>query len=147
MGIRIKTQAPSSGVLITRQAWLGLIRFSSTKATMLSGRFLYRTYSARFHFAAYPHFRLPAQNAQKRRILGPVRVRSPLVWANLWSCLRRLGPSIHQHCLNTPSGSRREPKNFSRELPDAIWHGDNLSGSFHSPSLVPRSGSVRMTGY
>jgi len=34
---------------------------------------------------------------------------------------------------------------FSRELPDAAWHGDNLSGSFHSALLVPRSDSVRMT--
>src|SRR6476646_8112696 len=33
-----------------------------------------------------------------------------------------------------------------RELPASAWQGDNLSGSFHSPSLVPRSDSVRMTG-
>ncbi len=33
-----------------------------------------------------------------------------------------------------------------RELPASAWQGDNLSGSFHSPLLVPRSGSVRMTG-
>jgi len=39
------------------------------------GAFMCRTYGARTHFADYPHFRL--------------RVRSPLVWANVWSRLRR----------------------------------------------------------
>jgi hypothetical protein len=46
-----------------------------------------------------------------------------------------LGASIHQHRVNRSSVFRRRPKMFSRELPDAAWHGDNLSGSFDSSSV------------
>lgn len=34
-----------------------------------------------------------------------------------------LGASIHQHRVNRSSVFRRRPKMFSRELPDAAWHG------------------------
>jgi hypothetical protein len=108
--------------------------------TMLAARFCAapfdcaqgRLYGARIHFGRLPT--LPASRALAFSV-GSIISRLPA-----------LGASIHQHRVDTLSVSRRRPKMFSRELPDAAWHGNNLSGSFHSPSLVPCSGSVRMTG-
>ena len=93
---------------------------SSSFGRCVARRFVCRTYGARSTLP-YPHFRL--------------RVRSPSVWANLWSRLRRLGPQ-YISTVSIPQVCPGEDRNVFQEN-SLMRHG--IGTICRGPSTRPHS--------